>query len=204
VRPPERTPGAPRGADELLALARHEGATGAALIPSRELVVRDDLAALCAEPRCPNYGTAASCPPHVAGPAGFRELVRCHPLALVYKIDVPAEVLLSPEVVELMRLVHGIGTAVERRASELGYAGARAFGGGSCKQLFCGEEPDCRVVAHGGDCRFPDQARPSLSGFGVDTTAMLRAAGWTLRRVDPGAASDADATGTVCGLVLFE
>jgi predicted metal-binding protein len=190
-------------AGELLDLARYLGASEAAIIDSAEIVLKDSLAALCVEPRCPNYGLAASCPPHVSGPAGFRELVGQHPHALVYKIDVDSELLLSPEVADLMRLIHEIGTSVERRARDLGYARASAFGGGSCKNLFCGEEPDCRVVDRGGDCRHPDLARPSMSGFGVDTTALLRSAGQILRRVDPGAEPSTDAIGTVCGVVLL-
>lgn len=198
------TEGARRGSQtQLVDLAKTEGATDVAIIPSREIVLKDSLAALCVEPRCPNYGLASSCPPHVGGPAGFRALVARHPQALVFKIDVPSELLLSPEVVELMRLVHHIGTSVERRALALGFGDASAFGGGSCKTLFCGEEPDCAVVDRRQECRHPDRARPSMSGFGVDTTALLRSAGWTLHRLDPGAAQAPDSQGTVCGVVLL-
>jgi len=195
------TPGST--ATQLLDLARYLGATEAAIIDSRKIVVTDSLAALCAQPRCPHYGLSATCPPHVTGPAEFRDLVTRHDQALVYKIDVPTALLLSPEVTELMRLVHEIGTSLERKALELGLSRARAFAGGSCKEIFCGGEPDCRVVDRGGDCRHPDLARPSMSGYGVDTTAMLRAAGLTLLRVDPGAEPPPDASGTVCGLVLL-
>lgn len=203
IRHPEPDTTPPSTATRLLDLARYLGATEASIIDCRELVVKDSLAALCAQPPCPHYGLAASCPPHVTGPAGFRELLTHHALALVFKIDAPTAILLSPEVTELMRLVHEIGTSLERRALELGHTRANAFAGGSCKKIFCGGEPDCRVVDQGGDCRFGDLARPSMSGFGVDTTAMLRAAGFTLRRVDPGAEPSPDATGTVCGLVLL-
>jgi predicted metal-binding protein len=202
---PEEQPDLSNGglAGELIDLARYLGASEAAIIESAEIVLKDSLASLCVEPRCPNYGLAASCPPHVSGPAGFRALVGQHPQALVYKIDVDSEVLLSPEVADLMRLIHEIGTSVERRARDLGYARASAFGGGSCKNLFCAQEPDCRVVDQGGDCRHPDLARPSMSGYGVDTTALLRSAGQTLRRVDPDAEPLKGTMGTVCGLVLL-
>lgn len=202
-RPVERSTQSSDAANELLALARSLGATEAAIIDSREIVLKDSLAALCVEPRCHNYGLASSCPPHVTGPAGFRRLITQHAQALVYKIDVLSDVLLSPEVAELMIMIHEIGTSVERHARDLGYARASAFGGGSCKKLFCREEPDCRVVDQGGDCRFGDLARPSMSGFGVDTTALMRTAGWILHRVDPGAEQSPGAKGTVCGLVLL-
>jgi len=188
---------------ELAELAISLGATEAATIQSRAIVVKESLAALCKDPGCFNYGLAPSCPPYVSGPAGFRQLMGVHPLAFVYKIDVHAEVLLSPAVADLMRLVQEIGTSVERAALARGHARASAFAGGCCKNLWCGDEPDCRVVDQEGECRYPDQARPSMSGYGVDTSALLRSAGWTLERVDPRTKPTPEAIGTVCGLVLL-
>ena len=50
------------------------GATSAAIISSKEIQVKDNLAALCnGDYICPNYGLAASCPPHVEGPTEFRK-----------------------------------------------------------------------------------------------------------------------------------
>ena len=44
------------------------GATGSTIISSKEIQVKDNLAALCnGEYACPNYGLAASCPPYVEG-----------------------------------------------------------------------------------------------------------------------------------------
>lgn len=187
----------------LVDLAVSLGATAAAFIQSREILVRESLAALCEKPGCPNYGLATSCPPHVSGPAGFRELIGQHPRAFVFKIDVHADVLLSPEAADLLRLVQEIGTAVERRALALGRTQARAYAGGCCKKLWCGKASDCRVVDRGGECRFPDKARHSMSGYGVDTSALLRTAGMVLERVDPTTKPAPDSTGTVCGLVLL-
>lgn len=187
----------------LVDLAVTLGATAATFIQSREILVKESLAALCEKPRCPNYGLATSCPPHVSGPVGFRALIAQHPQAFVFKIDVHADVLMTPEVADLMRLLQEIGVAVERRALALGRTRARAFAGGCCKKLWCGKASDCRVVDRGGECRFPDQARHSMSGYGVDTSALLRSAGMTLERVDPTKKPALDSTGTVCGLVLL-
>ncbi len=42
------------------------------VISSKEIVVRDDLAALCgASVRCTHWGLSRSCPPHVDGPKGI-------------------------------------------------------------------------------------------------------------------------------------
>lgn len=55
---------------ELAQLACQLGASDARAIYTTEISVEDDLAKLCQEPGCENYGLSAGCPPHVAGPAG--------------------------------------------------------------------------------------------------------------------------------------
>jgi predicted metal-binding protein len=59
--------------DELIRLACRLGASNAAVIPASEISVEDELAMFCQQPQCENYGLSTSCPPHVAGPVGFRE-----------------------------------------------------------------------------------------------------------------------------------
>ena len=59
---------------ELVRLARSLGASDAQIISSGAVVVENDLANLCREPQCENYGLSLSCPPHVSGPSGFAEL----------------------------------------------------------------------------------------------------------------------------------
>ena len=192
----------PRGLEALVSLARTLGATHAAVIPAEAIVVEDHLAALCRDPRCPNYGVSASCPPHVSGPAGFRDLLAGFRHALVFKIEVPGEILLSSERREVFRLLHEVAAGIETEAKRRGYTRSRAFAGGSCKGLFCPEESGCRVVEEGGDCRNPDRARPSMSGFGINVSSLMAAAGWPMNRMDPEGGGDAPDTGTVSGLIL--
>ena len=60
--------------EQLTQEAKTLGATSAAIISSKEIQVKDHLAALCnGEYSCPNYGLAASCPPYVGGPTEFRK-----------------------------------------------------------------------------------------------------------------------------------
>ena len=55
--------------EHLIQEARTLGATSSAIISSKDIQVKDHLAALCnGEYTCPNYGLAASCPPYVKGP----------------------------------------------------------------------------------------------------------------------------------------
>ena len=75
----------------MLARALHLGASAAAALPARDLVVADHFAALCAAPhRCPSYGLAPGCPPHSQSPAGFRAELADYRWVLVFRIDVPA------------------------------------------------------------------------------------------------------------------
>ncbi len=190
------------GIDYLLQLARYMGATDAAAISTDCISVLDRLADLCLKPRCPSYGMSASCPPHVSGPDGFRELVKEFHNALVFKIEVPSNILLSGERHDMFRLLHEIASAVEQSAVLAGHTRARAFAGGSCKELFCPDKAECRVTA-GGSCRNPDRARPSMSGFGIDVSRLMEGAGWPMNRAGPGGREDNPSTGTLSGLVLI-
>ena len=59
----------------------------------------------------------------------------------------------------------------------MGYAESKAFAGGSCKKIFCREHAACRVLSGEGECRNPQYARPSMSGFGINVLKLLQKAG---------------------------
>ncbi|WP_281793613.1 DUF2284 domain-containing protein [Desulforhabdus amnigena] len=192
------------GLQELIQLACRLGASEAAVITAGDISVEDDLADLCKEPGCEKYGQAASCPPYVSGPSGFRELLRKYKRAVVFKIEVPSEVLFSDERRDVFRLLHEIAAGIERAAVLMGYRDSKAFAGGSCKDLFCQDHARCRVVSEGGACRHPDHARPSMSGFGINVTKLMQATGWSMNRAVQGTGRDSTSMGTVCGLVLIQ
>jgi predicted metal-binding protein len=183
--------------------ARLAGATDAAPIDPADIVIEDDLAKLCRQPRCRNYGLSGSCPPHVGGPDTFRQWLKAYRQALAIKIDVPSEILLSEARDEVMQLLHEIAADVEAAAGDMGFPASMAFAGGSCKMLFCGEYPDCRVIDQGGRCRHPKWARPSMSGFGINVSRLMQSAGWQLKRVNHEADAREDATATVGALILI-
>jgi predicted metal-binding protein len=188
---------------ELIRLACRLGASGAALIAASEICIEDDLAKLCQEPQCENYGLSASCPPHVTGPGGFREFKKTFQHAVVFKIDVPSEILLSNQRREIFQLLHEIAAGIEQAAVKMGYSGSKGFAGGSCKNLFCRDHADCRVLARGGACRHPERARPSMSGFGINVPKLLQAAGWHMDRITAETDPDDVPMGSVSGLVLL-
>jgi len=164
--------------DQLLKLATQSGASRAGIISVEDISAEEDLANLCQKPQCKNYGLAASCPPHVSGPPGFRKLLKNIQHVIVVRIDMPSSVLFSNERREVVKLLHEIVASVELSAVELGYSHSRAFAGSSCKKIFCYEHAECRVISNNGKCRNPHTARPSMSGYGINVAKLMKAAGW--------------------------
>jgi predicted metal-binding protein len=188
---------------ELVDQALLSGASGARFISPKDISVEEELAILCREPECDNYGLSPSCPPHVSGPSGFRKMLEKCDHALVIKIDVPMEFLLSSERNEIMRLLHEIVASAENFAVQMGFINSKAFAGGSCKMIFCGDHLDCKVVAEIGACRYHQSARQSMSGFGINVLKLKRAAGWISSKTPRENDLDTVSMETVCGLVLI-
>lgn len=189
--------------EKLRQLACQLGASDARAISTTEISVEDDLANLCREPGCENYGLSASCPPHVAGPDGFRKLLNTFKHAVVFKIDVPSEILFSDQRRDIFRLLHEIAASIEQSAIEMGFHDSNAYAGGSCKQIFCRDHSDCRVIAENGECRNLFLARPSMSGFGINVLKLKKAAGWMSNKTPRDTDPDTVSMETVCGLVLI-
>lgn len=192
-------PPPPEHLEDLVRFALSEGAANARLIASAEIPVEDSLAQFCTT--CPSYGFSMSCAPHVAGPPGFRELARRLPWAVVIRLVVPFSALFSSEKKELGRFLHELVAAVEARAVGMGHTNSRAFAGGSCKSIFCHDHPDCRRLS-GGACRHPDHARPSMSGFGVNVSELMKQCGWSSDLAGSVPSPDAQSMSWIAGLVL--
>jgi predicted metal-binding protein len=178
------------------------GATDSAVIASGDIRTDDDLAALCnGEYTCPNFGLAASCPPHVEGPEQFRKWQEKSRYSITVKIELPASVMFSDGRKEVMRLLHQVVAGVEKKAIEFGFSQSKAFAGGSCKPLFCEENKTCRVLADKLPCRHMDEARPSMSGFGIDVIQMMNTSGWPIVKTKENKGGPEDSS-WVAGLVL--
>jgi predicted metal-binding protein len=187
---------------ELVRLAYSLGASDAQIISSGDILVENHLANLCKEPQCENYGLSPSCPPHVSGPSGLRKLQKDIKHAVVVRIAVPSAALFSDERREIMRLLHEVVAAIEQAAIGMGYSNSKAFAGGSCKKIFCHDHAGCRIVSEGGECRHPQYARPSMSGFGINVSELMKVCGWPLNINDREAGSGADSMSWVAGLVM--
>lgn len=190
--------------DLLVREAKRLGASDSAIISSKEILVKDDLAALCngAHP-CQNYGLAASCPPNVEGPVEFRKWQMQSDYSITVKIELPASVMFSNARKGVMQLLHEIVAAVEQKAIETGFGKSKAFAGGSCKELFCNDQEKCCVVTENTPCRHMESARPSMSGFGIDVTRLMISSRWSVLKAKDTNLSDKDAASWVAGLILL-
>ena len=189
--------------DKLIQKAISLGASEAAIIDSQNISVEDKLANYCIEPKCVYYGLSPSCPPHVSGPAEFRTLKKTHTNAVVVKVIVPSAALFSDERRDIMRLLHEIVASVEKEAMGMGYAGSKAFAGGSCKMIFCYNHLECRRLSENSECRNSKYARPSMSGFGINVSDLIKKCGWPVNISEEETKSDAEKMSWVAGLIMI-
>lgn len=182
--------------EELTQLAIGLGASDAKVISASDVLAEDHLAALCKETRCQNYGISPTCPPNVEGAAWMRKQLQGVEHVLVLKLDLPDDVIYSDQRREVGKLLHFFVIQIEQTARDMGFDKSLAFAGGSCKNLFCPDEAKCNVLYGDGQCRNPDMARPSISGFGINTHSLLKAAGWDQQNTD-------EKLNTRLGLVLI-
>lgn len=186
----------------LIQVARELGADDAQVVSTEHVVAEDSLADICRESQQDCYGLSVNCPPHVSGPSGFRKLLENYDQALIFKIDVPTDVLMTEGRRDVFRKIQEIAAGIETSAVEMGSIDSKAFAGGSCKLLFCQDHDDCRVLTEGKECRHPSKARPSMSGFGINVGKLMKAAGWRMERITSETDPDSVPMGMVCGMVL--
>lgn len=191
-----------RELETLVQLACRSGASCVGILRPGDVPVEDRLADVCLETRCEGYSLSCSCPPNVSGPQGFRELTKNMQHALVIRIDIPQAAMFSEERHEIFWLLHTTVSTLERAAVELGYTESSAFAAGSCKKIFCRSHAACRRVSEGGTCRNPQHARPSMSGFGINVSKMLKIAGCDQHAPREGQEPDAEPMTWVAGLLL--
>ena len=187
----------------IISRALELGCTHAQIIHSEQIQVNPQLAALCQPESCDAYGLAPTCPPHVSGPEGFKRLQLSCPQALVLRKDVLEQELLGEQRIVIFRHLQEIVAELEKIALQNGYAQVYGFAGGSCKQLFCDNEADCAVLSGAEPCRYPDQARPSMSGFGIDLLALMETCCWPATFIDSHNQPDNERLSWVAALILL-
>ena len=102
-----------------------------------------------------------------------------------------------------MQLLHEIVASVEQAAVSIGFKDSQAFAGGSCKEIFCYEHAACRVISNSGKCRNPQSARPSMSGYGINVSKLMAAAGWSLEINMQKDKTNGESMSWVAGLIII-
>lgn len=144
-----------RDLEELKEYALTQGATCAGVISAGE-VAFDERTVLKCRYGCPSYGRYLTCPPFTPAPSEFEKALRRYGWAILLECDAG----------DLNRLV----VEVEREAMRRGYYLAMGLKGHHCS--LCDE-----CVPAGEPCRDPLNARPSMSGLGINVFATLERAG---------------------------
>lgn len=192
--------------DRFTALIGHAlglGVFDAKTVPARKLSVEARFAEYCARQPCPGFGKSLNCPPHARHPEQFETVLYQYQTALAFKFDVPTHVLLSESRLEMFKKLHLCAAGLEQKALDLGFSKAHGLAAGSCWQIFCAGRGDCPALEGQGKCRFPDMARPSLSGLGVNVFQLCADVGWPINRIGKDADPEETPMGLLAGLVLL-
>jgi predicted metal-binding protein len=136
-------------------LALEWGAISTQVIPAHEVVFDERTVYKC-QYGCPSYGRFLTCPPFTPLPSEFEKALRTYEWAIMVECDLA----------DLNRLV----VEVEKAAMRSGYYLALGLKGHRC--YLCEE-----CVPPGEPCRDPLNARPSMSGLGINVFATLKKAG---------------------------
>ena len=176
------------------------GVSDAKIINTADIEVDTKLAAICRDDKCPNYGLAPSCPPHVMSPEKFKKRLARYQSALVFKFDIPTNVLFGHERYEVLHLLHETTSSLKDFSIAVGYSDAMAIAGGSCKKAFCKNHKSCPVINEAGKCRHPHKACPSMSGLGINFNKITKLMGWESGKTQ----KNEEPTSNMAGIVLLK
>ncbi|RLB20873.1 MAG: hypothetical protein DRG71_09120 [Deltaproteobacteria bacterium] len=185
----------------LIEKAMAMGARDARLIPVGTIPVEHEIQQMCKSPRCIGYGQCANCPPYVTSQDESRIWIARFNEALIVKMDIPPKLLTSENHYDPFKRIFLIVTSLERIALKQGYQNASALGAGSCKPVFCMDQP-CAVL-QGKECRYPHLARPSLEAIGINVFKLAQRVGWKMYKILKGTDSNTVPSASLIGMVLL-
>ena len=110
---------------------------------------------------CGGFRSSLVCPPHTPTPSETRLMLKGYEEAILFEAP-PGQ-------------AKKIAAALERKLFLAGYYKALGLGAGPCEL--------CRTCAFEEGCRYPDQARPSMEGCGIDVFTTARRHGFTINVV---------------------
>jgi predicted metal-binding protein len=148
--------------ERLTAQAKRLGFSFARIIETPEIVVEPWVRLKCRFGCC-HYDRSLSCPPYSLDEEKMTATISRYRQALLVQGTPPSD------------FFHEQLLALERALFLAGHTDALAFGAGPC--------PVCPSCPEGGQCRFPEKARPSLEACGVNVYETARRAGLILNPV---------------------
>ena len=185
--------------DLVIEYSQKLGVVTAEIMSASAISVKEELAEICENSKCPGYGLAPSCPPHVMGPHKFRKVLDGFDFALIFKYDIPTDILFGNERNEILYLLHETASSIKEFSTNTGFSKAMAIAAGSCKQIFCKKFDNCPVLTKTGKCRFVKMACPSMSGLGINFNSITRTLDWDKKEMTP----NNEPTSSMAGIVLL-
>jgi len=162
------------------------GASAAEIIPGSYVSVDERVRMKCLTPRCPRAGETPNCPPYTPQPEFVRKALSKYGWAILFKTNVEPIEDYAPgkggttrqnrKVLLYHKRTADIVYQVERLAYSDGYYLAVGFGGGSCKDYFCGGVI-CQFL-DSGRCRFPLRARSAMEAISIDVFKLVKKVDW--------------------------
>lgn len=176
--------------DQLLQLVLSCGATKAAVIPQRQIVMSAHFRDICASNQCGGYGQCWMCPPEIGDIEDLMAQVRSFPYGVLYQSV--AEIEDSFDIEGMFE-----AGAAHAQLSQRVHAAVKPLLGDNFLHLSCGGCHLCETCAKrtGEPCRMPDKALPGLEGYGVDVYKTTQGTG--LKYIN------GQNTVTYFGMVLF-
>ena len=154
--------------DEALSL----GAYRASVIRAEDITTDRAFREMCEKNSCGVYGKCYMCPPDVGDIDELMAEVREYEYALVYQTVTELEDSFDFEgMVEAKRKTYPLSQKLRKIFSEIKPLRVLHLGAGGCGV--------CKVCAkrEGTPCRFPDLATASLEAYGINVSALAKAAG---------------------------
>ena len=155
--------------DELIRAALDAGATKAAVIDQRQIVLNAEFRKMCAQNSCGVYGRCYMCPPDIGPVEELMDRVRAYPRGLLYQTISPLEDSFDIEgMLEAKRAHNRLSQRLREILTPMVGTDALHLSGGGC-----GLCETCAKV-EGAPCRFPEKAMSSLEGYGMDVYNTTR------------------------------
>ena len=184
---------------DLCSYAHDLGASEAAIINARDVVLDERTLLKCMVPMCINYGINLTCPPNSISFDDFKRIVMKYSSAILIKVggithskpeDINGHNSLSDmwnssadfdsDYLQALKQgqekMYNIIEKLESMCLKAGYTFATGLSGGGCS--LCNE---CVGKSSGLPCRHPFKARPSMEGLGIDVVVTAAKAGIQLQ-----------------------